>query len=263
MLRKLLKYDIKSIFKYLIIFYILAFIFALGTRIFSSIDNSFVFEIVAKVFSGATIAMIFNIFINCTIRLWVLFKQNMYGDQSYLTHTLPVSKKDLYTSKFINGLLAIFISFIFILLIIFIAYYSKERLDWLKNLIVPIENLLDSSIVLIILAFVFIFFLEIFNMIQAGFTGIIFGHKMNNNKLVFSLVFGFVAYSITQTISVLLLFLYGLINKDVMNLFITSDTVNIDAIKTIIWLSIIIYFICVVILYFVNTKLLKQGVNVE
>ena len=37
--------------------------------------------------------------------------ENLYGDESYLTHTLPVSKRDLYTSKFITGLLAIFIRF--------------------------------------------------------------------------------------------------------------------------------------------------------
>ena len=83
MLKKLLKYDLKDIFKLLIVFYILALFFGGMTRLFLSIENSVIMNIIGQVCSGACIAMMFNILINNLMRLWVRFKQNLYGDESY------------------------------------------------------------------------------------------------------------------------------------------------------------------------------------
>ena len=102
MLKKLLKYDLKSINIVLIVFYLLSIFFSLLTRIFLNIDNSFICNVIGQICNGTMIAMMFNIIINNMIRLWVRFKQNFYGDESYLTHTLPIPKKTLYLSKFIT-----------------------------------------------------------------------------------------------------------------------------------------------------------------
>ena len=64
MLNKLLKYDLQYNFKVVSVFYILSIFFALLTRIFLSIENSFIMDIIGKICSGTTIAMIFNILIN-------------------------------------------------------------------------------------------------------------------------------------------------------------------------------------------------------
>ena len=79
MLNKLLKYDFKSINIVLIVFYGLSIFFSLLTRIFLSIEDSFICEIIGKICSGTTIAMFFNIIINNLMRLWVRFKNNLYG----------------------------------------------------------------------------------------------------------------------------------------------------------------------------------------
>ena len=116
MLNKLLKYDLKSINIVLIVFYGLSIFFSLLTRIFLSIDNSFVSNVIGQICNGTMIAMMFNIIINNLIRLWVRFKQNFYGDESYLTHTLPVEKKTLYLSKFIVSVITLLISILVIVL---------------------------------------------------------------------------------------------------------------------------------------------------
>ena len=116
MLTKLLKYDIKTINKVLIIFYGLSIFFSVLTRIFFMIDNSVIMNVIAHICSGATISMIFNILINNLMRLWVRFKQNLYGDEAYLTHTLPVTKKQLYLSKFIISITSLLISVLVIFL---------------------------------------------------------------------------------------------------------------------------------------------------
>jgi len=263
MLKKLLKYDLKSIYKFLIIFYSLSLFFAVLTRIFLNIENSFIMNIIAKICSGVTISMIVNILINNLMRLWIRFKNNLYGDESYLTHTLPIEKKTLYLSKILSALISVFTSILVIALTLFLAYYSKENIEILKNIILPLVDIYNSSIIKILLAFLFIFFLEFTNALQVGYTGIILGHKMNNNKTAFSVLFGFASYMVIQTFGLIALFIVALFNKDLLNLFITNEMINIDMVKVIIYLSTAIYTITLIINYFVNIKLFKKGVNVD
>ena len=110
MLKKILKYDLENIFKLLIIFYSLSLFFAFLTRILLNIENSFIMNILGQISSGVTISMIFNILINNLMRLWIRFKNNFYGDESYLTHTLPISKNTLYLSKFLTSIITLFTS---------------------------------------------------------------------------------------------------------------------------------------------------------
>lgn len=263
MLRKLLKYDLKNIFKFLLIFYGLALFFALLTRIFLSIDNSLIMNVIGQICSGVTISMMFNILINNLMRLWVRFKQNLYGDESYLTHTLPVEKSTLYLSKIITSVITLFTSISVIALSIFIAYYSKQNLEILKNILLPVANAYGSTIIKILLAFFFIFFLEFANALQCGFTGLILGHKKNNAKTVYSVLFGFLSYMIIQVFGLLIIFIVSLFNQELMNLFVTNQMVNIEMLKVIIYLAIIIYSVAFVIEYLINVKLFKKGVNVD
>jgi len=263
MLKKLLKYDLKWIYKVLIVFYILSILFALFTRVLFSVEDSFILNIVAKISSGITISMIFNILINNIMRLWARFAKNIYGDESYLTHTLPVKKQTIYKAKFLAALITMFTSMIVIAATLFIAYYSKENLQVIKDILVPIVEMYDSTIVGFLLVIIFVFFLEMFVVLQAGCTGMILGHKKNNNKMGFSILFGFISYIITQAAILLTLFIIGLFNQDIMNMFITTEIVSIDLIKNIMYMAIIMYSVCIMIYYYVNIKLFKKGVNVD
>lgn len=263
MLKKLLKYDLKNVYKVLVVFYLLSFFFAVLTRLFLYVDNSFIFEIIGKICSGTTIAMFFNIIINNMMRLWVRFKTNFYSDESYLTHTLPVDKKTLYLSKTLTSLITLITSALVISISLFIAYYSKENILLVKNLLLPLATVYDSTIIAIILEFILVLFLEIMNMIQSGYVGIVLGHKRNNNKMAFSILFGFITYLLTQVFVILVVFLFALFNQDLMNLFYTVDALSISTIKTCIYLAIFVYTLNIFILYFVNIKLFNKGVNID
>ena len=263
MLKYLLKYDLKYIFKFIIIFYSLALFFGALARIFLSAENSLVLEIIGKICSGTAISMMFSTLINTLMRLWVRFKQNLYGDESYLTHTLPVKKQTIYLSKIITSAVSVFFAVLVIALTLFIAYYSKENIEFVKNLILPFADIYKSSVLSVILAFLVVFLLEFANILQAGYTGIILGHKMNSSKTGFSILFGFIVYSVTQIFSVLVLLLVGLFNEDFMNLFVTNSAIDMSTIKIVVWLSIAVYSICLIVIYFINQHLFKKGVNVD
>jgi len=263
MLKKLLKYDLQNIYKALIIFYSLSLFFGILTRIFLNIENSFIMNIIGQVCSGITISMIFNILINNLMRLWVRFKNNFYGDESYLTHTLPIDKKTLYLSKILTSIITLFSSVLVIGITLFIAYYSKENIEVIKNLLLPLATIYESTVITIVLAFIFVCFLEIMNMLQSGYVGIVLGHKKNNNKMVFSVLSGFGIYLLTQIFTVLVVFVVALFNKDLMNLFYTMDSLSVSTIKLCIYLAIVIYTLNIFILYFVKKKLFSKGVNVD
>ncbi len=263
MLSKLLKYDLKNMFKFLGVFYILSFIFSVFTRLLFMIEDSFILWIVALVCNGIFIAMIANILINNIMRLLVRFRSSLYGDESYLTHTLPVKKETLYLNKVLLLIITMVVSFIVIVGCLFISYYSKENINFLKNLMFPFINVYDISFIKILVIVFLILLIEFINVVQIGYTGIILGHRRNNNKIIFSVVYGFVAYMILQIGVLISMFMSGLFNKDIMKLF-TSNVINdISSLKILLWVGIISYLFVFIISYFINVKVFKKGVNVD
>ena len=264
MLNKLLKYDLKYMIKNMTVFYILSIFFALTTRIFFSIEQSVIINIIGQISMGCMFAMIVNTLINTIMRSWIRFRDSLYKDESYLTHTLPVTKNELYNSKFIQTLIFFFISFIVILISLFIAYYSKENWLAITNFIKTITTGLNMSTLFFIIMAIIIIFLEVFNAIQCGFLGIILGHKMTSGKIGYSVLFGFVIYLIVQAVILLLVFIYGLFDSTVMELFKTT-TVNIDvkAFKILGAVSSLLYMLIIFIMSIVCKKELNKGVNVE
>ena len=73
MLGKLLKYDLKWIYKVVVVFYILSFIFSVIGRGLRLIENSVVFSVVTQIVFGIAISMMVSSLINCLMRLWSRF----------------------------------------------------------------------------------------------------------------------------------------------------------------------------------------------
>ena len=112
MLGKLLKYDLKWCFKPLLVFYMLAIFFSIIVRIVESFEQSLIILIIDKVCCGIVIAMLVNILINCFMRNWARFVKNIYKDEAYLTHTLPISKSEIYLSKILTAIITLLTSFV-------------------------------------------------------------------------------------------------------------------------------------------------------
>lgn len=264
MLIKLLKYDLKYMIKNMAIFYILAIFFSITTRILFNIDQSVIVNIIGQISVGCMFAMICNILINTMMRSWIRFRDSLYKDESYLTHTLPVTKNELYNSKFIQTLIFFIIGFVLVLLSLFIVYYSKETWEVISNYIRTITTGLNMSVTFFILMAIIVIFLEIFNAIQCGYLGIILGHRKNNNKIAYSVLFGFIAYLVAQSMVLGLVFIYGLFDPSVMALFETA-TINIDvnAFKVLAVVSSILYILIIFSMSLLCKKLLNKGVNIE
>ena len=263
MLGKLLKYDLKWIYKLIVIFYILAFVFSVIGRGFYEIENSLVFNVLSQICFGVAISMMVSSLINCLTRSWVRFSRNMYKDESYLTHTLPVDKKTIYLSKVLAAIITVFTTTIVILACLAICYYSQENIEMLKTVLEIAADTYNTTVINLVLIIGVILFLEIVFIILIGYVGIILGHKFSNGKMSKSVGIGFILYLGTQAISLLVIFIAGLFNDKIMNLINTTEMINIDTIKMIMYGAIVLYLIYIVIYYIIGKKQLEKGVNVE
>lgn len=262
MLRKLLKYDLKSKLPFLCIFYGLAIGCAVLARVFLIFSEVPILNIIGQIFSGAAISMMFNILINNTLRSWGLFRQNIYGDPSYLTHTLPVRKTDLYLSKALDGLLTLFLSFGVVGLALFILYYETKLWTMAGAFLQIISGGRPYMAALLIIGCLF---LEVVNMLQCGFTGLILGHKMNKGKIGYSVLAGLGVYILVSLLVFAVVGVTALFNDSVKQLFLNVQTQTV--LMEDLWLLLAIccatYAVLIVATYFVNVKLLNQGVNVD
>ena len=264
MLNKLLKYDLKYMIKNMTVFYMLAIFFAITTRILFNIEQSVIINIIGQISVGCMFAMLANILINTIMRSWVRFRDSLYKDEAYLTHTLPVTKNELYNSKFIQTLIFFFISFIVILISLFIAYYSKDNWLVLVDYIKAITTGLNMRVLFFVIMFITLIFLEVFNAIQCGFYGMILGHKKNNGKLGYSILFGFIIYLLAQTLVLALVFVYGLFDSSVMELFkTTTASIDAGAFKVLALVASVLYLIIIFIMSILCKKELNKGVNIE
>lgn len=263
MLRKLIKYDLKWIYKALIVFYVLSFVFSGIGRGLSCIKNSIVFSVATSISFSIAISMMISSIINCVMRLWVRFVRNAYKDEAYLTHTLPASKNKIYMSKVISAIITIFTTFLVIVLCLFICFYSKTNIEILKSLLEIAASTYDLTVIGLILLIFLVIFLEVLFVTLIGYTAIIIGNKSNSAKMLKAVISGIILYLITQAATLLFIYAFGLFNIEVMNLINTTNMVNVDAIKSVMFLGIGIYMVYIVVYYVIGKKLFERGVNVD
>ena len=260
MLSKLLKYDLKANFKFLAIFYVLALVFAVGTRILFAVSDSLFLTILAYIFNGTTIAMIANILINNLMRLWVYFKGNLYGDEGYLMHTLPVPRRCLYVSKFLMGLITLAASAVVIVATMAIAWLTPESFEGLKNFLSGAADVLDSTVIEIVILVLLVVFLEILVMLLSGYTGIILGFKKLTNRTGWSVLFGFSCYVVIQLVILAGVFILAGVNPEIGEPLLSNEQLipDISVLKPVYILSIILYVILIAINFILSEKWFRK-----
>ncbi len=263
MLKKLLKYDLKYNLKFLSIFYLITVFFGIITRLFLGFQNSLILHSIGEICNILTIVCIIAILINTLMRAWLRFKNNFYGDEAYLTHSLPVSKNSLYLSKVLSSVICLFTSIVVILCTIFVTYYTKNNWLSIENMFTSLKDIIDTSLIFLIIGFIFATFIQVSNTLQLGYTGLLLGHRMNNMKLGYSVIFGFITHIILQTFTVIGLLILGLFNNDIMQMFTTNTLPSPNFVTTIIVFDIAMNILLFIIEYLFNRHLLNKGVNID
>lgn len=197
------------------------------------------------------------------MRIWSRFIKNIYKDESYLTHTLPVNKGAIYTSKILATIITMVTSVIIILICLAICFLTKDNIDVLKQSIEATAIYFNSSISSFLITIIITLFFELLFAVFAGIFGIILGYGTNNVKLGKSIIFGFIAYIIPSMLTLVGIFVIGLFNPDVMALFNNITGFSTEAVKVVLLGGIAMYATYIMVYYLLGRKLLKKGVNVD
>lgn len=250
MLKKLLKYDLKWVGKVLIVFYTLGFIFALFALLFNSISEAEFVKIIGAICGGVSMSMVISALFNSILRSWTRYIQNMYKDESYLTHTLPIEKSEIFLSKFLTAIITSLVSLLIIVICVFISYYSNAMVDFFKMAIKEYYPLIIIAI------------LEVVFILLIGYLGITLGYKKNQNKLLWAIIYSFIIYIALSGVSLLLVYVYGLVFHSGDNIFSQSE-IALSEMKDYLYFILGVYVLYNIGIYFANIKVLNTGVDVD
>ena len=258
MLNKLLKYDLKWINKVLIVYYIILLIIGILTRCSLLLSDSTINIIIRGILRGTFIGVFCSTIINALMRLWARFNLNIYKDESYLTHTLPVKRGLVFDSKILSGIFVLALSLLLILFSADIAFLELDidaTMDFFRTAM-GINNPMT------IIKLIIIFFLELLAMMLCGIFGLILGHKSNNGKMIKSVLVGIITYMIIQMITLMIMYFISLYNPLIAELYGVGLSSH-KALKLLVNITLILYFIYDLSLYIMSRIMFIKGIDVE
>lgn len=262
MLGKLMKYDLKKMYKVVIVFYIIAISLALVSRGTSELGkNIFAFKVLYIVFSSIEYAILANVIIHSFVRIILRFNTNFYKDESYLTHTLPVSKQKLLASKYLSALIVILTSVVVVFASLFIMFYSKQTINFISDFLVGLSGGLNISVGGFVSLVVLVLFSQICSIISLTFFSIVLGNRANEKKSLKSFIWVAIFYvaSILFTLFCVIIVcsIFGVVGE------IFSNVISQKTILIMFILAIILYLIYSILFYFLCNNMFKRGVNVD
>lgn len=263
MLGKIFKYDIKWLFKKLAPFYGISIVLALIIRGIKELAINFsifntLYILMSAVFIIGLIALVFYTFFLIISRYY----KNMFRDESYLTHTLPVKKSSLFISKVLSSIIFMVLGIIIALISLLIVYYTKENFEIIKNGAEYFANLYHFSVVKLITLIIIMGLLGILIMMMLIFTGITIGQSHSNEKGMYSIIACIVIYFVTQFINGVTILLVALFKTNLLE-SLNDDIPPIEALNTVMLTSICLSVAYIFIYYFVNKHFLEKRLNIE
>lgn len=261
MIAKLMKYDLKKMLRVLVYIYIVSISLAGITRLINIGRDIQAIAILGYVFSGLTYSAIGSILVNTFVHILRTFIVGFYKDESYLTHTLPVSKNKLLLSKYLSGLIVIITSVVVCFLSLFILFYSPELMELIKSFLNVSISGLNMSVGLFIALLILIIFAQICAIMSMCFTAVVKANTYNSKRVIKGLIWFAIFYFGATIVSIIAMVITFAIGGNLTELAATK--LSQSAFTTILVLGLIVYMIYSVVFYFWCNKLFNKGVNVD
>ncbi len=260
MLKKLLKYDFKALFNVLLPVYVILIFLSLFNRVAELLSDKLA---ILKIPAGFISIIYLIVLIGTPIATFIIsitnYYKNLAGDEGYLMHTLPVTKKDLVLSKLISYLTTMLVSLVIAIIGLFIGEYGI-RFDS-----ATLNSILDSLKTVDIGTFIILVVSVILSVILQQllmYASIALGQKQNTNKVIYSIVFGIVLYYINQIVSVVILLVPILFNRDLWDK-LHQQKVSPDILNGYLGASVVLAIVFIIGYFILTTKTLEKNLNLE
>lgn len=188
-----------------------------------------------------------------TFYFYVRFYKNMYTDQGYLMHTLPVNHNELIISKLLVALIWRVISF----LVIFVGVFKVSfEIDDILEIIDNIDLVVSDVVLMIILLLGSALY-----SILVGYVSISIGQFSSKNKVLASIGAYFGIKVVARILRSFLTFINIFTFKEMIEKFNDFDDPSTRASFMLIFI-VIIYIACA-LYYFITQWIMKNRLNLE
>ena len=216
MFSNLLKYDLKKNMRWLWILFASTLVVAGIARGCKELSESIAFFQIPRIlFESITYTLMVNVIIQPFLRSFLNFTKSFYSDESYLTHTLPVTKSQLINSKYLTTLIEMVLGFACLVTSIIILFASPETTTMLKLLISTFVTG-EISLFLVLALFVTLVIVEFCMFISIIFLSVVIAYRSREKRVLKAfLISAALAFSFLIVLAVVMLAVLLINNIDI------------------------------------------------
>lgn len=260
MLGKVLKYDLKALCRYLIPLYAVLFGLGIMIRLLGFFDNVSIIAIICGLMIVALVVLSCLSFVLNGIFSVKYYLENLFKDEGYLTHTLPVKKGTLLFSKVLASLVTFSMTALVLIISLIVAFYQKGLfVEVVKVLNLSIYGMSVYEFLLFMIVYGVIGYVATILMVYAA---IAIGYSRSSNKLVSSVVWGLIFYFVMEFLYLGLLGIIMIINPT----FISNLDNSVFMMKDLItFFSIFMVFTALIggVYYYISYRFMDKKLNLE
>jgi len=273
MLGKLIKYDVKSMNRFLIIIHAFLILASLIIRITLTghilapgMDLDDVSSGMSLMLASALYILIFTgvYFATCLI-IVIHFYKNLFSDQGYLTRTLPVTSGQHLLSKTISGSIWGCIDMVFLLLSAYIVYATPYVMDNLKNNISQIRTDLgftgayeDFSFGALAALTILAMVIGIIGNLIMVYASVAIGQLVSGHRILGAIAAYFVINTVFSFISLIVLVIPDLLRPEMFNSYRP-----VEHMLSTMRLATILCIVSSAILYITTYWIMDRKINLE
>jgi hypothetical protein len=261
MLNKLLKYDLKRNYRLLCIMFLSTLVISGINRGCKELGESVAFfKLLSIIFDSVFYTLAINCLIQPFLRNFLNFTKSFYSDESYLTHTLPVTKNQLINSKYLTALIELVSAFIVVIVSLLIVFATPTMDEFLKLFLSTVISgsfswLLVISLMIILVIVEFLLFISII------FYSIVLAYKSKEKRVFKAFLYtaGFAFASLIVLSNFMIIVLVA------NNVSLSSSTLILSntAFFGVVLTGIAVYLTGAIVFYFLTKREFKKGVNVD
>lgn len=284
MLGKLIRYDAKIQFKFLggvsLICLIISLFAGITGKLSDAYSKLFILDMLSYISFALWILSMILMVCGVFIYAVVFFRRNLFRDEGYLMHTIPVTETQLFMSKLLTSTLAVYASFVVAFVCLCLATMRVDfYIDEIKALI-PESGVIGggafwtltiASLILSVPSYLCQFFASI----AIGYTWKIKSGKHVNRDLLSVAVFA-ILYVIQQVLGLVQMFGYFFVwlkpfeggLEERLDAFMMSDvayaeTELMDYLQGILGMSLAFTIIMSVVLVWLSLRKMNRQLNLE
>lgn len=274
MLGKLIKYDLKSTSRLLVLIHVFLVILSVLGRVFITGRITFDTEEVDQFLLTLALLLYIILFAGASFATYIViavrFYKNLFSDEGYLTNTLPVRKSTLLFTKTLSGTIWALIDILLISLCSYLLFAIPAITDaiaphWDEFLaLLGFQGRQDFTLFMVYLAVSAV--IGAFSGVVMIEASVVLGQLFNGHKILGAVVSYFVLTTILSVISTVVLSIQGVLNRSYLIQDPAYDVSGFDFasyIRDIINSSVCMCIVVTLILYLMSYFIMRKKINLS